>query len=174
MELLIVIVAIIVLSSAFSGSLKKQKSRQNALAKRLAQERARQDKINAQIAREQERQRRELERQERQQAAEWERQKREDARRDAQLAKHEEQIRKMQFAMEQAETNIERLSETLYDLYALLDYEKMEQAAVLPGSKEFVKHQNKIISLTSRINSTESRIAKAQFTREEARRKIDA
>lgn len=164
---IIAIIGVIILASWLDKAMNRQKAKQAALAAQMEKEREAQRKINERLAREQERQKKA-------QAAAWERQRKEDARRDAQLAKHEEQIRKMQFAMEQAETDIERLSETLNDLYALLDYEKMEQAAVLPGSKEFVKHQNKIISLTSRINSTESRIAKAQFTRDEARRKIDA
>lgn len=156
MTVVFIVASIFWLSVAFAKALMRQQAKHEALAQRVAKDRYTQGKINERVAREQERQAREQEKQ------------------AAQLTKHEERLKKLEFRMKQAENDIEHLLDTINDLYALLDYEKMEQAAVLPSSKEFVKHQNKIISLTNRIHSAESKLAKAQYIKEEAARELGA
>lgn len=141
---------------ALSRAIKKQQAKQDALASRVAKDRAVQNKINERIEREQERQALEQERQ------------------AAQLAKHEERIRKLEFRMRQADADIEHWNETLSDLYAMLDYEKMQQSAAVVGGKEYAKRQNKIITLNNRVYSAEARLAKAQYAKEEAARQLEA
>lgn len=162
---IIAIIGVIWLASVLNKAVKRQRAKQAALAAQMEKEREAQRKINERLAREQERQ-------EKAQAAAWERQRKEDARRDAQFAKHEEQIRKMQFQLEQATADIEHLTNTLSELDAMLDYLKMEQSGTTPGGKEYAKYQNKIISLENRVHATETRLAKAQHAKAEAERKL--
>jgi len=152
----IFLLTIFCMALALSRAIKNQQAKQDALASRVAKDRAAQDKINERIEREQERQALEQERQ------------------AAQLAKHEERIRKLEFRMQQADADIEHWNETLSDLYAMLDYEKMQQSAAVVGGKEYAKHQNKIITLNNRVYSAEARLAKAQYAKEEAARQLKA
>ena len=152
----IFLLTIFCVAFALSRAIKNQQAKQDALASRVAKDRAVQNKINERIEREQERQALEQERQ------------------AAQLAKHEAQIKKLEFRMKQADADIEHWNETLCELYAMLDYEKMEQAAAVVGGKEYAKRQNKIIALTNRVYSAEARLAKAQFAKEEAARQLGA
>jgi hypothetical protein len=78
----------------------------------------------------------------------------------------------MQFSAERAEADIEHLNNTLDELYAMLDYLKLEQCGTTPGGKEYVKYQNKIISIENRVHSAETRLAKAKHTKAEAERKL--
>ena len=162
---IIAIIGVIILASWLDKAVKRQKARQEALAKQMAKEREAQRKINERLSKEQQRQ-------EKAQAAAWERQRKEDARRDAQLAKHEEEIRKMQFQLEQANADIEHWDSAFYELCGMLDYLKMEQSGTTPGGKEWSKYQNKIISLENRIHTTEARLAKAKHAKAEAERKL--
>ena len=93
---------------------------------------------------------------------------------EAMLLKHEEEIEKLKFRMEQAESDIEHWTEQLGNLYALLDIEQNAQIASVPGSAQDAKHQRKIITLTNQIHTAESRLAKAQYTKSEAERKMSA
>ena len=100
--------------------------------------------------------------------------RKEQERRAIVLAKHEEEIEKLQFRMAQAESDIKHWTEHLGNLYALLDIEQNAQIASVPGSNEDVKHQRKIITLTNQIHTAESRLAKAQYTKSESERKMSA
>ena len=156
MTVVLIVAAIFWLSVAFAKALMRQQAKHDALARRVAKDRYTQGKINERVAREQERQAREQEKQ------------------AAQLAKHEERIRKLEFRMRQADADIEHWNETLSDLYAMLDYEKMQQSAAVVGGKEHTKHQSKIITLNNRVYSAEARLAKAQYAKEEAARQLEA
>lgn len=129
--------------------IRNQQAQQAAQLARLAKEQAKQAREQARIDREVERQ-------------------------ASQLAKHEERIAKLEYRMEQAERDIEHWNDQLSALYAMLDYEKMEQAACVDGGKEWSKRQNKILTLENKVHTAESRLAKAEYAREEAQRGIDA
>ena len=144
---IIAIVAVIILAAALYKTVKQQRTKHDALVSRVARDYDAQRKINERLAKEQGRQ-------------------------AAQLAKHEEEIRKMKSRAEQADADIEHLNSTLDELYAMLDYLKLEQSGTTPGGKEYVKYQNKIISLENRVHSAETRLAKAKHTKAEAERKL--
>ena len=144
---IIAIIAAIVFGAAFCKTLKQQRAKHDALESRVAKDHEAQRKINERLAKEQERQ-------------------------AAQLAKHEEEIRKMKFRAEQADADIEHLNSTLDEMYAMLDYLKLEQSGTTPGGKEWVKYQNKIISFENRAHSAETKLAKAKHTKAEAERKL--
>lgn len=91
-----------------------------------------------------------------------------------QIAKHNEQIAKLEFRMDQAEADIAHWKETVSNLYALLDLEMAEQAAVVPGSKTDIKCQKRIIALRNQIHAAESRYSKAKFEKEQAQIKLGA
>ena len=99
---------------------------------------------------------------------------REQERQAKELVRYEERISKLEFRMEQAERDIEHWNEQLSILYAMLDYEIAQQEATVTGGKEWSKHQNKILTLTNKVHTAETRLAKAEYTREEAQRGIDA
>lgn len=162
---IIAIIGVIGLSVAVVLGLMRAREEQEALAAIVEQERKAQRSFNRRFSYEQEKLAKAT-------AAAWERQRKEDARRDAQLAKHEEQIRKTQFQAEQAAADIEHLNGTLDELYAMLDYLKLEQSGTTPGGKEYVKYQSKIISLENRVHAAETRLAKARYTKSEAERKL--
>lgn len=144
---IIAIIGVIVAASWLGKAVRRQKARQAAFAAQMEKEREAQRKINERLAKEQERQ-------------------------AAQIEKHEEQIRKMQFQAERAAADIEHLNGTLDELYAMLDYLKLEQSGTTPGGKEYVKYQSKIISLENRVHAAETRLAKAKHTKAEAERKL--
>lgn len=121
-----------------------------------------------------ERERKERIKFQRQQEQMWAAQRKADQRRDAQLAKHEEEIAKLKFKMDKAEADIEHWNETVNCLYALLDYELLEQSGCVPGSSSDIKHQKQIITLNGKIHAAEQKIAKARFDRGQAEAKMVA
>ena len=106
--------------------------------------------------------------------AEQIRQAKELAKHEEQLAKHEKQIADLEFKAEQAERDIEFLTETISSLDGLNDHYKMLQCGTLPGSKEWVKYQNKIMTLENKTHTAEARLAKAQHAKEMAEKELCA
>ena len=106
--------------------------------------------------------------------AEQIRQAKELAKHEEQLAKHEKRIADLEFKAEQAERDIEFLTETIGNLDGLNDHYKMLQCGTLPGSKEWVKYQNKIMTLENKTHTAEARLAKAQHAKEMAEKELCA
>ena len=106
--------------------------------------------------------------------AEQIRQAKELAKHEEQLAKHEKRITDLEFKVEQAERDIEFLTETISSLDGLNDHYKMLQCGTLPGSKEWVKYQNKIMTLENKTHTAEARLAKAQHAKEMAEKELCA
>ena len=108
------------------------------------------------------------------QAREQERQARELAKHEEQLAKHEKRIADLEFKAAQAERDIEFLTETIGSLDGLNDHYKLLQCGTVPGSKEWVKYQNKIMTLENKTHTAEARLAKAQHAKEMAEKELCA
>lgn len=106
--------------------------------------------------------------------AEQIRQAKELAKHEEQLAKHEKRIADLEFKVEQAERDIEFLTETIGNLDGLNDHYKMLQCGTLQGSKEWVKYQNKIMTLENKTHTAEARLAKAQHAKEMAEKELCA
>ena len=106
--------------------------------------------------------------------AEQIRQAKELAKHEEQLAKHEKRIADLEFKAEQAERDIDFLTETISSLDGLNDHYKMLQCGTLPGSKEWVKYQNKIMTLENKTHTAEARLAKAQHAKEMAEKELCA
>lgn len=106
--------------------------------------------------------------------AEQIRQAKELAKHEEQLAKHEKRIADLEFKAEQAERDIEFLTETINSLDGLNDHYKMLQCGTLSGSKEWVKYQNKIMTLENKTHIAEARLAKAQHAKEMAEKELCA
>ena len=106
--------------------------------------------------------------------AEQIRQAKELAKHEEQLAKHEKRIADLEFKAEQAERDIDFLTETISSLDGLNDHYKMLQCGTRPGSKEWVKYQNKIMTLENKTHTAEARLAKAQHAKEMAEKELCA
>lgn len=108
------------------------------------------------------------------QAREQEKQARELAKHEEQLMKHEKRIADLEFKVEQAERDIEFLYEARGNLDGLNDHYKMLQCGTVPGSKEWIKYQNKIIALDNKTHTIETKMAKAQHIKEMAEKELCA
>lgn len=106
--------------------------------------------------------------------AEQIRQARELAKHEEQLAKHEKRIADLEFKAKQAERDIEFLYEARGNLDGLNDHYKMLQCGTVPGSKEWIKYQNKIIALDNKTHTIETKMAKAQHIKEMAEKELCA
>lgn len=106
--------------------------------------------------------------------AEQMRQAKELAKHEEQLAKHEKRIADLEFKVEQAERDIEFLYEARGNLDGLNDHYKMLQCGTVPGSKEWIKYQNKIIALDNKTHTIETKMAKAQHIKEMAEKELCA
>ena len=106
--------------------------------------------------------------------AEQIRQAKELAKHEEQLAKHEKRIADLEFKAAQAERDIEFLTETIGSLDGLNDHYKMLQCGTVPGSKEWIKYQNKIIALDNKTHTIETKMAKAQHIKEMAEKELCA
>lgn len=91
-----------------------------------------------------------------------------------QLAKHEKRISDIEFKLTQAESDIEHWREQINNLYALMDIEQGAQAEALPGSKADIQSQKRIITLSNRIHTAESRLAKAKHNKAAAEKELAA
>ena len=106
--------------------------------------------------------------------AEQIRQAKELAKHEEQLAKHEKRIADLEFKAAQAERDIEFLTETIGSLDGLNDHYKLLQCGTVPGSKEYIKYQNKIMTLENKTHTAEARLAKAQHTKKMAEKELCA
>lgn len=98
--------------------------------------------------------------------------RKEQERQAKELARHEDMIARMKEQLRKADADIDFLITRLADLDYQLDYQLMTQAALLPGSKEFEKCQGKIVTLRNQIHTAESRLANAEYKKEQAQRKL--
>ena len=172
---LIIIAAVIwgickLISAASAAS--KERARQAEMARvRAAQERQRaeQQRIREEWKRAQAEARAEtqrmiaLEREQARQAKEQERIEKEQERQAAQLAKHEEMIRKLEMRMVTAESELAFNREQRDRLFLLLDIEERERDAAIEGSRTWQAHHKKVISLENQIHTVQKRIDKAHM-----------
>ena len=128
-------------------------------------QRSRERRIREEQARLREELRRE-QREAREARAEQVRQAREIEKHDAWLKKHDAEIADLKYRMGKVEADIAHWKNQVNELYALLDYELLEQAGCTNGSREFVKHQNKVITLQNKIHSAEAKLAKAEHEKD--------
>ena len=98
----------------------------------------------------------------------------EQERQAAVLAKHEEQIMKLDMRMALAESEIAFNKEQRDRLFELLDIEELERNSSIPGSSTWQKHQRKVIALENQIHTTQKRIDKAQMEKAICRKKLSA
>lgn len=96
----------------------------------------------------------------------------EQERQAAQLAKHEEEIEKLKFTVQQSESDIEFFEARIAELDYQLDFLLMKQSATTAGSAEFEKYQNKIVSLHGQIHNAEAKLSKARYSKAQAERKL--
>ena len=106
--------------------------------------------------------------------AEQIRQAKELAKHEEQLMKHEKRIADLEFKVEQAERDIEFLYEARGNLDGLNDHYKMLQCGTVPGSKEWIKYQNKIIALYNKTHTIETKMEKSQHIKEMAEKELCA
>ena len=92
---------------------------------------------------------------------------------EAWLVRHDEEIEKLKFKVSQAESDIAHLKEHVGDLYGLLDAVQVELDQAIIGGKTQIKLQKQAITLKNQIHAAESKLAKAQFSKHEAERKME-
>ena len=92
---------------------------------------------------------------------------------EAWLVRHDEEIEKLKFKVSQAESDIEHLKERIGDLYGILDAIQVELDQAIVGGKTQIKLQKQAITLRNQIHAAESKLAKAQFSKREAERKME-
>lgn len=174
---LIIIIAIIWGASTLIRSAREKRAREQA--QRVASEQARikremremrqqaNEEVAARIA---------LEREQMRQRREQEKLAKEQAKQAEQLAKHEKRIADLEFKAEQASADIEHLRVVLDDLNESFDLacQMADKAHAAGDDKREEQAKNKILTLRNKIHSAESRLAKAQHTREMARRELAA
>lgn len=86
--------------------------------------------------------------------------------------KTDERLHKVEFALEQAVSDISFLRDRLAQLDAQRDYYMLQQSGTVPGGKEHTKWQNKIMVIDNQIHTTENKLSKAEFNKAEAERKL--
>ena len=172
-------IACLIVMALSSPTIKRLERRRAMEIAKIKKTQAEQQRREIELMREQMRQRREQERL----AKEQEKQA-------AQLAKHEAEIAKLNFRMQEAESTIlfeqKRLDNltgqlsALDDQIAKLDIDikyaelahEVDKGNRAKTNKERV--QKKIFSLEEKVYASERRIAKAQFDKEQAQRKLSA
>lgn len=90
------------------------------------------------------------------------------------LARHEEQIMKLEQRLTLAEGEIAFNREQRERLFTLLDIEENELAAAVPYGKEWQKRQRKIIALQNQIHTVQRKIDKAQMDRHFCENRMEA
>ena len=114
----------------------------------------RQDKINRQAAQDREKLRKEQERQ------------------AAQLAKHEEQIRKAEFVLNQTREDIDNILYKMEEAQQYSMFLEEQRDKCVPGSAEYFKWQNKLSANDDKIYKLDTKRRKAAFQQSEAQRKL--
>lgn len=97
----------------------------------------------------------------------------EQARQAAVLARHEEDIRKLNFTVAQFVEDIDYLKEHIGNLYALRDIAMNELEQAIVGGRNHSKYQKQVISLDKQIHTAEMKLSKAQFNLGEAKHKLE-
>jgi hypothetical protein len=131
----------------------------------------------ARIKAEQERQKRqarELAIRQREMAKEQAEIEKEQRKQAAVLERHEQRITELEYKVEQATADMAHWKEQLSLLYAILDEDELQQSGLLPGSKEFIKAQNKIITISNKIHSAETKYNKAKHIKAVAEQELSA
>lgn len=177
MTLIIIIAIVWAASAVISHARQTRMSRKQArLAQQFREERKARAEEQARVIalerealrqrREQERERKERERMEREQAAAWERQRKEDAKRDAQIAKHEERIFKLEQKLELAQREEEHQDDVVtairVDIAGIEAYVKYcKEKGLLCKGKE-----DELRKLNDKLYREETKLIKARQTRE--------
>lgn len=91
-----------------------------------------------------------------------------------QIAKHEEQIVKLEQKMASAESEIAFNREQVDKLFALLGIEQAELDAAVYGSDTWQKKQKRVIALENRIHTCQRRINKAKADIYNCKQKLSA
>ena len=157
-----------------SDSVKQRKAAKEQERLEMLQRVALIEQMQAKQRREIARRQAEVDRELARQQKEQERQTREQAKQAAQLERHERRLDDLRQRMKQAESDIDFLVERIGNLDAQRDSVLLRQSSLVPGSKEFEKCQAKIISLDSQIHATETRLNKAQHTKQTAQKELTA
>jgi len=95
------------------------------------------------------------------------------AKHDAMLKKHEEEIAKLKFRMDQACEDIGFLRDKITRLNKIAAYEEEERDKATPQSAEYQKHERKVLALENQIRTANRQLEKAYNTRAEAERKLE-
>ncbi len=143
--------------------------------RRIQEEQARQREAlrrQQELAREQQRRQIELEKEQIRLRREQDRQAQEQERQRKEQVKQAEQLAALEHRVTLAESDIAADNERVAGLYALMDLAAARQAQAVPGSKEDEVEQRKIISLQRQIHAAEKRIAKAEYDRDSALRRL--
>ena len=166
---IIAIIGVIWLASVINKAVKRQRAKQAAIEKQMAKQREAQRKINERLAKEQERQ-------EKAQAASWERQRKEDARRDAQFAKHDEEIRKLKQTANRLSAKLEDLELRIIDLESVkeLAYKQFLAADHAGDDARKEKALRKLISIDNQLSAARDARQKTLDSIENANKKIAA
>ena len=98
-----------------------------------------------------------LEREQARQAKEQERIAKEQERQAAQLAKHEKRIALLESKVNKLARDIESQKQLVADYSAQLDYLLLQQSETTPGSKEFAKWQDKIVTKSNQVRKAENK-----------------
>lgn len=143
-----------------------------------ARESKRQEEIER-IKREQAMQKEQIKRDNAQQKAieaEQRRQAKELEKHEAWLKKHDEEIEKLNFKIERAEADIEHLTMTLSDFNESFELacEEASRYHANGDTKREEQAKRRVITLRNQIHSTETKLAKAKFTKAEAEAKLSA
>ena len=77
------------------------------------------------------------------------------------LDNHDESIRKVLEKMEQLEADIDHLDERLSNLYAKRDWILLQQEGTTTGGAEWLKYQDKILTVDNQIHAAETKRRKA-------------
>lgn len=91
-----------------------------------------------------------------------------------QIAKHEEEIRKLKRIVKRCNSDIEYLTDFVAEKDTLIDYWMAKREGTTPDSKEYIDYTNKIRALKNQIHSAEKKINKAHDDRKDAERKLCA
>ena len=116
-----------------------------------------------------------IQREQARQAKEAEALRKEQERQAAQLEKHEKRLADLEFKAAQASADIEHLTIVLDDLRESFELacQMADKAHYAGDIKREEQAKNKVITLRNKIHSAESKIAKAQHTREMAQRELE-
>ena len=91
---------------------------------------------------------------------------------EAWLKKHDDEIAKLQFRLDQACEDIGFLRDKITRLNKLAAFEENERDKSTPTSAEYQKHERKVLAIENQIRTAHRQLEKAYNTRSEAERKL--